>query len=85
MPIKFLRVDQEYLFFIGETQNPYSAMEGRIHLKDIDRIELIKRYIERPEIATGLSQVDWGMETVNAVGKILTGILLFALLIALAG
>ena len=55
MPIKFLRVDQEYLFFIDidETQKkPYSVMGGKIHLKDIDRIEGIKR----SETATGTSQ-----------------------------
>ncbi len=45
MPIKFVRADQEYLFLIDiyERHNPYSVMDGRIHLKDIDRIEITKR------------------------------------------
>ena len=45
MPIRFVGVDKEYLFFrdIDETQNLYSVMGGKIHLKDIDRIEGIKR------------------------------------------
>jgi hypothetical protein len=51
MPIRFISVGQEYLFFIDidETQNLYSVMDGKIHLKDIDRIELIGRNIERSE------------------------------------
>jgi len=53
MPIRFVGVDKEYLFFrdIDETQNLYSVMDGKIYLKDIDRIEGIKR----SEIATSLS------------------------------
>lgn len=62
MPIKFRRVDKEYLFFvdIDETQNLHSVMDGIIHLKDIDRIEGIKRAEitagtapKRAEIAAG--------------------------------
>ena len=93
MPISFVGVDKEYLFFrdIDETQNLYSVMDGKILLKDIDRIEGIKR----SEIAADTTRRErgkfWpelgspGTEAVTAVGKILTGILLFALLIALAG
>ena len=46
MPISFVNVHHEYLYFydIDETQNLYSVMDGKIHLKDIDRIELISRY-----------------------------------------
>ena len=45
MPISFVNVGKEYLYFydIDETQNLYSVMDGKIHLKDIDRIEGIKR------------------------------------------
>jgi hypothetical protein len=82
MPIRFARVNQEYLFFfdIDETQNLYSVMDGRIHLKDIDRIEVIKR----SDYPTG---VDWDSgvgKGVKGVSKILIAILLFPLMIALA-
>ena len=45
LPIKFARVNEEYLFFfdVDEKHNLYSDMDGRIYLKDIERIEMIKR------------------------------------------
>jgi hypothetical protein len=55
-------------------------MDGRIHLKDIDRIEVIKR----SDYPTG---VDWDSgvgKGVKGVSKILIAILLFPLMIALA-
>jgi hypothetical protein len=93
MPISFVGVDKEILFFrdIDETQNLYSVMDGKIYLKDIDRIEGIKRSeiaADMPRRERGKFWGEWGSpgtEAVNAVGKTLTGILLFALLIALAG
>jgi len=87
MPIRFVGVDKEYLYFfdIDETQNLYSVMNGKIYLKDIDRIELIKRNLESSEIATGTSQstkksTDWAKAGVSVV----FAILLFPLMIALA-
>ena len=51
MPIRFARVNQEYLFFfsVDEAQNPDPIIDGRIHLKNINRIEVIGRNIERSE------------------------------------
>ena len=84
MPISFVGVDKEILFFrdIDETQNLYSVMDGKIHLKDIDRIEGIKR----SEIAPVTSQstkkpINWAYGGFSVV----FAILLFALLIAVAG
>jgi hypothetical protein len=92
MPIRFISVGQEYLFFIDidETQNLYSVMDGKIHLKDIDRIGLIRRNIESSEGVQSefwenywktLKNPRWSLG--DAVGRIMTGILLFALMIAL--
>jgi hypothetical protein len=92
MPIRFARVNQEYLFFfsIDEAQNLDPIIDGKIHLKDIDRIGLIRRNIESSEGVQSefwenywktLKNPRWSLG--DAVGKIMTGILLFALMIAL--
>ena len=64
MPIRFARVNQEYLFFfdIDETQNLYSVMDGKIYLKDIDRIELTKRSEIAPDSSKS-TQPDWSKST----------------------
>lgn len=51
MPVRFARVNQEYLFFFSTDEAQYldPIIDGKIHLKDIDRIELIGRNIERSE------------------------------------
>jgi hypothetical protein len=85
MPIRFISVGQEYLFFIDidETQNLYSVMDGKIHLKDIDRIEGIKRDIERIREPIRRNE---DHSTVNmAVAQFLFGLLIIPLLILLAG
>jgi hypothetical protein len=78
IPIRFARVNQEYLFFfdIDETQNLYSVMDGKIHLKDIDRIEIIKR----SDFPTGTSLSPQAKKWVGAGAGLLVLIIIIPLM-----